>query len=364
MPPRIALILSNLRAEGGPALAADLAQVWLSQERANPIALILNSDDMTMRDRFDAMGIPIIDAAVGAISPKRYPIIAGRLRQVLKANQVEAIVSIPNGVHGAIFAGAALAGISRRVVHLGNYPWHWQSDFWKYRFLMHASAPLTPDLVCVTDHVAEGARTHFGHVARRLHVVPNGVDLSAFDFRGDPQPTNSPRVLIVARIDSGKDHASLISAVGLLKDQGVNASLDIVGEGSLREELERQVAQAGLEDRVHFLGRRRDIPNLLREADVFAFSVRPEEGLGIALVEAMAVGTPIVATDVGACREVLAGGKCGLLVPEDSPKALAEAIYSAASAPDVAKIRAARERAETVYSQTAMANGYAEILGI
>lgn len=364
MPPRTALILSSLRAEGGPALAADLAAAWKGQGRADPVVLLLNGHDMTMRDRFDALDVPIVDAAMGPVSPRHYPRIAQRMRALLKAERIEAITCVPTGVHGALFAGAALAGIRRRVVHVGNYPWHWQADFWKYRMLMRLSAPVTPDLVCVTEHVKQGVEAHFGHVAKRLHVVPNGVDLSAFGFRGDPVPSEAPKVLIVARIDSGKDHASLIEAIGLLRARGVMASLDIVGEGSLREVLEAQVAQAGLGDAVRFLGRRRDIPDLLRAADVFAFSVRPEEGLGIALVEAMAVGVPIVATDVGACREVLDGGACGALVPENAPQALADAIARAATAADPVQVRAARRRAETVYSQAAMADGYARILGL
>jgi glycosyltransferase involved in cell wall biosynthesis len=64
----------------------------------------------------------------------------------------------------------------------------------------------------------------------------------------------------------------------------------------------------------------------MADTDIFAFSVRPEEGLGIALIEAMASGPPIVASDVGACREALAGGECGLLVPPGDAVAMAEAI--------------------------------------
>lgn len=360
MPRRIALVLSNLRAEGGPALAADLAAEWCAD--AEPFALLLNDDDMTMRDRFDALGVPIVNAAVGLVTPRRYPAIALKMRTMLNAQNADALVSIPNGVHSALFLGAAAAGVHRRVVHVGNYPWHWQADFWKYRFLMRAAAPVTPDLVCVTEYVAEGVRSHFGHVAKRVHVVPNGIDLAAFGYKGDPVPAPAPRLMMVARIDEGKDHASLIEAIAILRGRGVEATLDIAGEGSLREALQAQVERECLTQAIRFLGRRRDIPELLRQVDVFAFSVRPEEGLGIALVEAMAVGTPIVATDVGACHEVLDGGRCGHLVPENAPGALADAIELAATQPDVAMIRAARRRAEERYSRKAMADGYGKIL--
>ncbi len=362
MKTKIGLILSNLRAEGGPALAADLAGAWRDDHA--PFALLLNDDDMTMRDRFDDLGIPIVTANVGPVTPKRYPMIAMKIRSVLKQQGTQALVSIPNGVHGALFLGAAMAGVRRRVVHVGNYPWHWQAGFWKYRFLMRASAPMTSDLICVTDHVAEGVRNHFGHVAKRVHVVPNGVDLGAYRFRGDPVPSEAPKVLMVARLDGGKDHASLIEAIGVLRARGVDARLDLAGDGSLSDVIQQQVDAAGLSESVRLLGRRRDIPDLLRQADVFAFSVRPEEGLGIALVEAMATGTPIVATDVGACREVLEGGRCGRLVPENSPDAFADAIMAAATQSDASMVRAARQRAETRYSRAAMADGYGKVLGL
>jgi Glycosyltransferase len=98
------------------------------------------------------------------------------------------------------------------------------------------------------------------------------------------------------------------------------------------------------------------------KADVFAFSVRAEEGLGIALVEAMAAGLPVVATDVGACREVLDNGRCGLLVPAADPDRLAGALEQAALRPDPAQLRRARSRAAARYSREAMAEGYARVL--
>ena len=64
-----------------------------------------------------------------------------------------------------------------------------------------------------------------------------------------------------------------------------------------------------------FLGSRTDIPNLLANADIFALSTKGEEGFGIVLIEAMAAGLPIIATDVSACREVLDNGNAGILIP-------------------------------------------------
>ena len=362
---RIAIILANLRAEGGPALGADLAAEWRAAGH-DPFALLLNADDMSMAGRFEAIGVPIASMEMGLVTPRRYPVIAAKARTAFAKHRPEAIVSIPNGVHSALFLGAAVAGIKRRVVHVGNYPWHWQSNFWKYRALMRCAAPITPDLVCVTHHVAEGVATHFGRVARRVHVVPNGVDLSTFYYRGDPVRVEERpiRVLMVGRLDAGKDHFGLIDAIATLTARGVPARLQLVGDGMLRRALEEKVATEGLSQVVDIMGARRNVQELLAAADVFAFSVRPEEGLGIALVEAMAAGVPIVATNVGACREVLDNGAAGTIVPENDFRALADAIEAAARRPDVTKVHAARRRAETVYSRAAMAAEYGALCGL
>ena len=351
----IALVLSNLRAEGGPALAADLAAEWVEHR---PVAICLNDEAMDMAPRFEAMGVPIEVLNIPDISPKRYPTIARRVADALTRHEASAIVSIPSGVHGAIFWGARMAGVERRVVHVGNYPWHWGRGFWKYRALMRLSAPLTPDLVCVTQHVAAGVQEHFGNVARRVHVIPNGIDLERFPFRGPPRPVESRKVeiLMAARLDNGKDHVGLIDAVSILVKRGIDVRLTLAGDGRLREALEARAAPLG--EAVRFLGARKDVPELLAAADVFAFAVEPEEGLGIALVEAMAVGVPVVASDVGACREVLDGGRCGALVTPSDAEALADALSTAAFRPDAAQVLAARERAEMVYSRATMARGY------
>lgn len=356
----VAIVLTNLRAEGGPALAADLAAEWIERD---PFILCLNDLAMEFAPRFEALGVPIEVLGISDAAPRNWPKIAARVRSALQRKRVSAIVSIPNGFHGAIFAGAAAAGVHRRVVHVGNYPWHWKADFWKYRLLMQLSSPFTPDLVCVTEHVAEGVRSRLGNVSRRLHVIANGIDLDRFAFRGQRSAVSGRpiEVLIVARLDIGKDHKTLIEAVKILLDRKISLRLSIVGDGSLRSQIELLAAPLG--GAVRFLGARSDIPELLTAADVFAFAVKPEEGLGIALVEAMAVGLPIVASDVGACREVLENGRSGRLVQSGDPVALANALLGAALDPNLAMIRAARERAETVYSRAAMAKAYGRLCG-
>ena len=199
-------------------------------------------------------------------------------------------------------------------------------------------------------------------------VFPNGVDLDRFAIamRAAHRSKRDPVVLMVGRLDNTKDHETLVDGISILHKRGLPARLRIAGNGANREMLAKRANASGIGQAVKFLGVRSDIPDLLRTADVFAFSVRSEEGLGIALVEAMASGVPVVATDVGACREVLDGGSCGLLVKPGDPEALADAIGELIGQPERAADRAqrARARVEDVYDRRVMARRYAELCGV
>ena len=111
---------------------------------------------------------------------------------------------------------------------------------------------------------------------------------------------------------------------------------------------------------------RRDVPELVGQLDLFVFATTPDEGLGIALIEAMAAGVPVVASDVGACREVLDDGALGLLVPPRDPAALADAIERVHDAPEAAAERAARARRKAFerFDAGRMAAAYAGLLGL
>ncbi|WP_158883504.1 glycosyltransferase [Amycolatopsis anabasis] len=127
--------------------------------------------------------------------------------------------------------------------------------------------------------------------------------------------------LCVARLEPQKRHDVLLEAWARL---GGPAVLLIAGDGSLRGALERRCADLGIEERVRFLGNRNDVPALLAAADVTVLT-SDWEGLPIAVLESLAAGCPVVATDVDGVRELLADGG-GVLVPPRDPDATAEAL--------------------------------------
>jgi sugar transferase (PEP-CTERM/EpsH1 system associated) len=169
---------------------------------------------------------------------------------------------------------------------------------------------------------------------RKVQTIHNGIDLERFPLPDRTAYTGPIRAIHVARLNVIKDQSTLLRAVREVVHRQPEFRLTIVGDGPIREELHSLCESLGLVGHVHFLGDRRDIPTLLANADLFVLS-SIEEGLSLTLLEAMASGLAVVATDVGGNREVVLHGKSGLLVPSRSPERLAEAILHLAHRPNV-----------------------------
>jgi glycosyltransferase involved in cell wall biosynthesis len=134
-----------------------------------------------------------------------------------------------------------------------------------------------------------------------------------------------PTVGIIGRLVEQKGHFYFLEAILLLVNMKKDIQVLIVGTGPLRESLQQRVLDLGLQERISFLGQRRDVEEILSALDVLVVASL-WEGLSLVLLEGMAAGLPIVATRVSGNEEILAAGDCGLLVPPGNPLALAEAI--------------------------------------
>lgn len=168
----------------------------------------------------------------------------------------------------------------------------------------------------------------------RIDVVPSGCDLARFAFAERRPPEAGPiRLLAVGRLVEKKGHGLAIEAMRLLRAEGCNLKLRIVGDGPLRDELSAQIEDAGLQDRVHLVGAlpHAEIAEELARTHVFlAPSVRAPDGDEDApvntLKEAMASGAPVVASRHGGIPELVLDGVNGLLCAEGDAVALAESI--------------------------------------
>jgi glycosyltransferase involved in cell wall biosynthesis len=168
--------------------------------------------------------------------------------------------------------------------------------------------------------------------AHKLFVIPNGIEPEVFQRVSRTEARthlgieeNTPVIGFVGRLEPQKGLSYLIEAVAQLIRDWPTLMCIVVGDGSLRSSLQRQAIQLDVKDKVHFLGYRPDVPALLPAFDIF---VLPSlyEGLPYTILEAMAAGIPVIATDVAGTRDVVRDGETGLLVPPGDVPALREAI--------------------------------------
>lgn len=147
-----------------------------------------------------------------------------------------------------------------------------------------------------------------------------------------PASPDPVRLIMVARLQPQKDHPTLFRALSGLQDR--NWTLELVGDGPDRESLQNLARDLGLTDRVIFSGQRLDVPQRLKEADVFVLATR-WEGFPRSILEAMRAGLPVVATDVGGCRESVVDGETGFLVPKEDPLELRDRIRILIDSPEL-----------------------------
>jgi len=182
----------------------------------------------------------------------------------------------------------------------------------------------------------------------RIVVVPNGIDLGRIPSAG---PAAAPVVGTIGRLATKKGQADLLEAAPLVLDRVPAATFLLVGDGPLRGDLERRARELGIADRVRFRGAVPDGAAVLPELSVFALPSHME-GMSNGLLEAMAAGLPVVATDVGGNPEVVVDGETGFVVPPRDPAALAEAILVLLKDPDRGRAMGAAGRARVAEHYT------------
>ena len=255
--------------------------------------------------------------------------------------------------YGIVAAAAARVPAIVATAHL-----HVEIDRAGFVDLQHRlMTRLVDRYIAVSTDVAEQLRRRFQVPAAKVIVMPNAVNAARLEAAAARRPRDWPvsrgrrAALILARLETEKAIDVAIDAVATLR----NVDLVIAGTGSRRTALESQAARLGIADRIHFLGYRDDAPALLRCADVLVLPSRVE-GLPLSVLEAMAVGVPVVATDIGGTREAVEQERTGLLVPTGDASALAAAIRRVLERPDESARRtaAARERVAREFSLTTM----------
>ena len=278
----------------------------------------------------------------------------------------------PDIIHSHLFMADLLTRLARGIkgtmlittLHSVD-PWWFQRrrlrsrlKTWLDRFLAHYC---DVRFFAVSQGVKDAAQKALGIQDEKVRVVYNGIEIGAFKVRAEIQSHCGPVIIQVGRFYKEKGHVVAVEGFSILKKTYPDAKLLFVGDGPLRPKIEEMVKCFRLERDVTFLGTRADVPELLAESDIF-WMPSEYEGLGIACIEAMASGLPVVATDVPGIREVVLDGITGYLVPRGSAELVAAKTIEILGDLNIWRRMStnARQRAEHNFSIEATAEAYSQ----
>jgi glycosyltransferase involved in cell wall biosynthesis len=198
-----------------------------------------------------------------------------------------------------------------------------------YRRIERFIAPLASRIITVSEFDRRLALEARIAPSDRVVTVHNGMPEIPAGLQADPART-PPRLVMVARFQPQKDHATLLRALGGMRDRPWE--LDLIGNGPLAEDMQSLAASLGLDGRVHFLGRRTDVEQLLARAQISVLATN-WEGFPLSILEAMRAGLPVVASEVGGISESVRDEETGYLVPRGDVDRLRDRIGRLLDAP-------------------------------
>ena len=219
--------------------------------------------------------------------------------------------------YGTIAAKLAGVPIVINTQHGGGCGTSWKAQ-WQFKLANR----WTQQVIGVSHDAARLCQQQDRGLRDKITTIWNGINLDRFTYHG-PKPI--PTAISVARLSATKDFPTLLRAVRLVLPQVPDFRLRIVGDGPERAKLQALIDELNLRPHVELLGERHDVPALLAESGFFVSSSL-SEGISLTLLEAMAVGLPVVTTTVGGNPEVVLDGHTGRLAPAGDPAALARAI--------------------------------------
>jgi glycosyltransferase involved in cell wall biosynthesis len=216
----------------------------------------------------------------------------------------------------------------------------------------------TDKIVAVSKTVKDEILRYDGVSDSKVEIIYNGIDINRFLDMNRNSTRNklgialdTPVIGTVGRLTFQKGQRYLLEAVHQVKEKFPQIVLLMVGDGPMKDELRDYAKTLNVHDTVIFTGTRRDIPSLLAAMDIFVLSSL-WEGLSISLIEAMAAGKPVIATDIPPFREVVNTEKIGILIPPKHSEAIADAIELLLRNKNLAESlgMAARERAFSAFN--------------
>lgn len=295
---------------------------------------------------------PAVEQNFVRIRRRNLPLGIVKLASLLKKKKVNVVHChmFESNLYGAIAARLANVPVVLTSEH-GENPWKRLFHRWLERRLI---SPLADLRFCVSPQILALRRDSDRVPASKLRLIVNGTPLPALGARR----SSNPVLLIgaVGRFIAVKDYPNLLHAFAELRRREYRTELCILGDGPEMDNVKRVVDELQLDDIVNLPGLVTDVGQWLERFDIYvSSSIR--EGQPVALLEAMAHGLPIVATDVGASAATVRHGEGGLIVPPGDSNALAAALAQLLDDGDLRRTfgRRARQRVESKYSVESVA---------
>jgi glycosyltransferase involved in cell wall biosynthesis len=350
-PVRVCFLIDRLSRAGTETQLLALIQ-RLDRSRVEPSLALLDGEDEWSRS-LEPVDCPVLRLGLHSLLSRSALSASMRLRQFWREQQVEVLQTY---FLDSTYFGVPLARMCgiKKIIRVRNNLGYWLTD--RHRRLGGWMGRIA-DITLTNSEDGKNAIVEAeGLRPEKIAVLENGVDIERFP----PPSSRRPRsemvsVGITANLRPVKNIDGLIRTAAMLGAKHPHLRFEVAGEGEQRPDLERLIAEHGLQESFHLLGEVSDVPAFLAKQDI-AVLCSHSEGMSNALLEYMASGRAIVATDVGANSRLIHHEANGLIVPPKDDAALASAIAWQIEHPEAASkmAAAARIRAEERFSRKAM----------
>ena len=354
-PCAILFVIDAMIRGGGPKVCYELIRA-LPADRYRP-CLVTLFEMGSLGEALAAAGVPSLCLSL------RHPFHPRQLLAALPRITAFARQQQARLLHAHLTAAGLYGGLAARRLGLpALFTIHGQlSRRLPLRWVERGVRQLFPLLVAVGRQVEQETKRNLLTSGRQVLQVYNGIDTAYWQPLSPRETNREIHITMVANFFREKDHATAIEAFRLLQERcDTRLRLQLVGEGETRSAVERQVGELGVAN-IDFLGAVADVRDILAQTDI-ALLASFSEGISLAVLEAMAMGLPVIASDVGGMREILTNGVEGLLVPPGDPESLCRALERLVQDAGLRASLGMRGRAkvEAQFSLAAMVSAYVE----
>lgn len=354
-------VIDSLRVGGSESLAATLAEQFAKHGVGSHICGL--GVDGHLRQRLDQAGIKTTYLGHPSGIKPAAMLALGRL-----SLQHSCSVILTHHFRQLVHAVPASFLLRKRLIHV-EHDYHSYEKRPNIVRRFGQLAPFVHTFAFVSEEIRDWFATRIPSAAGKYVAITNGIDMDRFKRNEDVRKKirreigAAPETVVVgtcARLEPIKDHALLLDGftgmLEALREEGRDARLVLIGDGTLRQELEERAARNGIVEKCVFTGVRDNVPDWLSALDAYAIT-SIDEGLPLSVMEAMSTGLPVVAVDVGSLASIV-DEEVGVLLEDRSPETLSRALLRMTTTDAAGLGEGARTRIKERHSAAVMAQAY------